>query len=71
MFDMGSFVGGCIIGGVFATIITLALTTTYWLLTSKETKEADKEVKHQQLKHASNSYGGIRYGDGLDIEKWL
>ena len=71
MFDMGSFIGGCVVGGIFAIIITLACTTAYWLLVSKETKEIDKGLKHQQLTRANNSNGGIRYGDGLDIEQWL
>ena len=73
MFDTGSFVGGMIIGGVFMTIITLALTTTYWLCNSKETKEMDKIEKETKIKikRATHSSGGIRYNDGLDIERWL
>ena len=71
MFDTGSFVGGMIIGGVFMTIITLALTTTYWLCNSKETKEMDKIEKETKIKRATHSSGGLRYHDGLDIENWL
>ena len=53
------------------TIITLALTTTYWLWNSKETKEMDKVEKETKIKRATHSSGGIRYNDGLDIELWL
>ena len=53
MFDTGSFVGGMIIGGVFMTIITLALTTTYWLCNSKGTKEMDKVEKETKIKKFS------------------
>ena len=71
MFDTGSFVGGMIIGGAFAVILTLAFTTAYWLWNSKETKEMDKIEKETKIKRATHSSGGIRYNDGLDIERWL
>ena len=71
MFDTGSFVGGIIIGGVFAVILTLAFTTAYWLWNSKEIKEMDKVEKETKIKRATHSSGGIRYNDGLDIERWL
>ena len=71
MFDTGSFVGGMIIGGAFAVILTLAFTTAYWLWNSKETKEIDKIEKETKIKRATHSSGGIRCNDGLDIERWL
>ena len=71
MFDTGSFVGGMIIGGAFAAILTLAFTTAYWLWNSKETKEIDKIEKETKIKRATHSSGGLRYHDGLDIENWL
>ena len=71
MFDTGSFVGGMIIGGAFAVILTLAFTTAYWLWNSKETKEIDKIEKETKIKRATHSSGGFRYHDGLDIERWL
>ena len=71
MFDTGSFVGGMIIGGAFAAILTLAFTTAYWLWNSKEIKEMDKVEKETKIKRATHSSGGIRYNDGLDIERWL
>lgn len=71
MFDTGSFVGGIIIGGVFAVILTLAFTTAYWLWNSKEIKEMDTVEKETKIKRATHSSGGIRYNDGLDIERWL
>ena len=71
MFDTGSFIGGFIVGGVFAAIITLALTTAYWLFCSKETKHADRIEKQTQIKRGTKSNGGIRYHDGLDIEYWV
>ena len=71
MFDTGSFVGGIIIGGAFAVILTLAFTTAYWLWNSKEIKEMDTVEKETKIKRATHSSGGIRYHDGLDIENWL
>ena len=71
MFDTGSFVGGMIIGGAFAAILTLAFTTAYWLWNSKETKEIDKIEKETKIKRATHSSAGLRYHDGLDIENWL
>ena len=71
MFDTGIFVGGMIIGGMFMTIITLALTTAYWLWNSKEIKEMDTVEKETKIKRATHSSGGLRYHDGLDIENWL
>jgi len=71
MFDTGSFVGGIIIGGAFAVILTLAFTTAYWLWNSKEPKEMDKVEKETKIKRATHSSGSIRYNDGLDIENWL
>ena len=71
MFDTGIFIGGMIIGGAFMAIFTLALTTAYWLGNSKETKEMDKVEKETKIKRATHSSGGIRYNDGLDIERWL
>lgn len=71
MFDTGSFVGGIIIGGVFAVILTLAFTTAYWLWNSKEIKEMDTVEKETKIKRATHSSGGLRYHDGLDIENWL
>ena len=71
MFDTGSFVGGIIIGGAFAVILTLAFTTVYWLWNSKEIKEMDTVEKETKIKRATHSSGGIRYNDGLDIERWL
>ena len=67
MFDTGSFVGGIIIGGVFAVILTLAFTTAYWLWNSKEIKEMDTVEKETKIKRATHSSGGLRYHDGLDI----
>lgn len=71
MFDTGIFVGGMIIGGAFTVILTLAFTTAYWLWNSKEIKEMDKVEKETKIKRATHSSGGIRYNDGLDIERWL
>ena len=71
MFDTGSFVGGMIIVGAFMAIFALALITAYWLWNSKEPKEMDKVKKETKIKRATHSSGGIRYNDGLDIERWL
>lgn len=71
MFDTPSLIGGLILGGIIATIFTLALTTAYWLYNGKETKQADDKEKEVKIKRAIHSNGGIRYGDGLDIEDWL
>ena len=71
MFDIGIFVGGMIIGGVFMAILALALITAYYLCNSKETKEIDKIEKETKIKRATHSSGGLRYHDGLDIESWL
>ena len=73
MFDTGIFVGGMIIGGVFMAIFVLALITAYCLWNSKETKEMDKIEKETKIKikRVTHSSGGIRYNDGLDIERWL
>ena len=71
MFDTGSFVGGIIISGAFAVILTLAFTTAYWLWNSKEIKEMDTVEKETKIKRATHSSGGLRYHDGLDIENWL
>lgn len=71
MFDMPSLIGGLILGGIIATIFTLALTTAYWLYNGKETKQADDKEKEVKIKRATHSSGGLRYHDGLDIENWL
>lgn len=71
MFDMGSFIGGAIVGGVVMTIITLASTTAYWLWFGKETKNADQTEKETQVDNAIRSSGGIHYNDDLDVEHWL
>ena len=52
-------------------IFALALITAYWLWNSKEPKEMDKVKKETKIKRATHSSGGIRYNDGLDIERWL
>ena len=71
MFDTGIFVGGMIIGGAFMAIFALVLITAYCLWNSKETKEMGKVEKGTKIKRATHSSGGIRYNDGLDIERWL
>ena len=71
MFDIGIFVGGMIIGGVFMAILALALITACYLCNSKEIKEMDTVEKETKIKRATHSSGGIRYNDGLDIERWL
>ena len=71
MFDTGSFIGGCILGGVFATIVTLALTTAYWLRSKKFVQDIDRFEKERRIKHINKNNGGLIYHDGLDIESWV
>ena len=71
MFDTGSFIGGCILGGVFATIITLALTTAYWLRSKKLVQDIDRFEKERKIKHINKNNGGLMYNDGLDIDLWV
>lgn len=71
MNDLSNFIGGCIIGGVFVTIITLAFTTFYWLHSDKATYDIDEFEKEQKKEHIKKSFSGLKYNDGLDIDSWI
>ena len=64
-----TLIGGIIIGMVAGCILTLALTTAYWLWCGTETKQADRKEREKRIRQINR--GHIKYYDGLDIEDWL